>query len=188
MPTNPMAGNPGLHRFTGMWGQAQDVSGALLAEVTEVSATAEINRMEVPLVGTNRQGYKPGRITREGTFRVQKIDTKWEMQVWRFISTDLAARRAMRGTAESYLRPFSLKIGYDDPDALGAEQWRLDGCLLWRLPLGFNIGDDIKDLEFPFSYEKETPITAFEILQGQTDAYGMPKVKPLVDPNTPSGG
>ena len=72
---NPMAGNPGIWRFTGMWGEAMDVAGNLLAEVTEVSANAEVNKMEVPLVGTNRQGYKPGRVTREGTFRVQKIDT-----------------------------------------------------------------------------------------------------------------
>jgi hypothetical protein len=182
---NPMANNPGLFRFTGMWGQAEDAQGNLLAEVTEVSATAEINRMEVPLVGTNRQGYKPGRITREGTFRVQKIDSKWEMQVWEFISTSLKDRRDARGGPDSFLKPFSLVIGYDDPDALGAEKWRLDGCLLWRLPLGFNIGDDIKDLEFPFSYENETPLKTFEILQNTVSEHGLPAIEKTRDTTYP---
>ena len=184
---NPMAGNEGLFRITGMWGEARDQSGKLLAEVTEVTATAEINRIEVPLVGTNRQGYKPGRVTREGTFRVQKIDTKWELAVYSFISTTLEARRAARGTSDSYLRPFSLLIGYDDPEALGVERWRLDGCLLRRLPLGFNIGDDIRDLEFPFSYESEQPISAFT-QTGTTNAEtGLPGITYNYTPDSQSG-
>lgn len=187
MAHNPMAGNPGIFRFTGMWGQAEDSNGNLLAEVTEVSATAEVNKMEVPLVGTQRQGYKPGRITREGTFRVQKIDTKWELLVYSFISTSLADRRAVRGTSESYLKPFTLQIGYDDPEALSEEKWRLDGCLLWRLPLGFNIGDDIKDLEFPFSYENETPIKAFHLDGTTVPSTGLPHIVNDFDPAVPSG-
>ena len=184
---NPMAGNPGIWRFTGMWGEAMDVAGNLLAEVTEVSANAEVNKMEVPLVGTNRQGYKPGRVTREGTFRVQKIDTKWELQVYSFISTSLAKRRAARGTSKSYLKPFSMKIGYNDPEALGYERWRLDGCILWRLPLGFNIGDDIKDLEFPFSYERETPIAAFHLTGEKSSETGLPIIDYDFHPKKPTG-
>jgi hypothetical protein len=184
---NPMAGNEGLFRITGMWGEAQDAGGNLLAEVTEVTATAEVNRIEVPLVGTNRQGYKPGRITREGTFRVQKIDTKWELAVYSFISTSIEDRRRVRGSDESYLKPFSLKIGYDDPEALGKEQWRLDGCLLWRLPLGFNIGDDIRDLEFPFSYEKEIPLNTFVVGDTLNQATGLPNVTTPHKPDEQSG-
>lgn len=184
---NPMAGNEGLFRITGMWGEARDVAGNLLAEVTEVTATAEINRIEVPLVGTNRQGYKPGRVTREGTFRVQKIDTKWELAVYEFISTTLADRRAARGTNNSYLKPFSLLIGYDDPEALGREQWQLDGCLLWRLPLGFNIGDDIRDLEFPFSYESETPLNAFRRTGTTNGETGLPGITYDYETNQQSG-
>ena len=184
---NPMAGNEGLFRITGMWGEARDVAGNLLAEVTEVTATAEVNRIEVPLVGTNRQGYKPGRVTREGTFRVQKIDTKWELAVYDFISTTLEDRRAARGTDQSYLKPFSLVIGYDDPEALGVEKWRLNGCLLWRLPLGFNIGDDIRDLEFPFSYETEEVVSAF-VRNGTTNqATGLPGVTTRYGTNQQSG-
>lgn len=186
MPS-PIANNEGLFRITGMWGEARDQSGKLLAEVTEVTATAEVNRIEVPLVGTNRQGYKPGRVTREGTFRVQKIDTKWELAVYSFISTTLQERRAARGTGDSYLRPFSLLVGYDDPEALGVERWQLDGCLLWRLPLGFSIGDDIRELEFPFSYETERPISAFVQTGTTNPETGLPGIEYTYTPNDYSG-
>jgi len=185
--SNPMAGNEGLFRITGMWGEARTPGGDLLAEVTEVTATAEVNRIEVPLVGTNRQGYKPGRVTREGTFRVQKIDTKWELAVYEFISTTPEDRRRKRGTSQSYLKPFSLVIGYDDPEALGVEKWRLEGCLLWRLPLGFNIGDDIRDLEFPFSYENEVPISTFERTGTKNSQTGLPGIRYKHRPGQQSG-
>lgn len=184
---SPLANNEGLFRVSGMWGEARDEAGNLLAEVTEVTATAEINRIEVPLVGTNRQGYKPGRVTREGTFRVQKIDTKWELKVYDFISTSLEQRRANRGTNEPYLKPFSLIVGYDDPEALGEEKWQLDGCLLWRLPLGFNIGDDIRDLEFPFSYESEVPLKAYVQTGQKNPVTGLPAVEQPYNTNIASG-
>lgn len=179
---SPLVNNEGLFRISGMWGEARDSAGNLLAEVTECSATAEVQRIEVPIVGTNIQSYKPGRITREGTFRVQKIDTKWELQVYQFVSASLAERRANRGTSNSLLAPFSLLVGYDDPEALAKEQWQLDGCLLWRLPLGFSIGDDIRDLEFPFTYEKEIPLSTFERTGGINATTGLPAIRMVHDP------
>jgi Phage tail tube protein len=187
MPTSPLINNEGLFRMTGMWGEARDLAGRLLAEVTECSATAEVQRIEVPIVGTNRQGYKPGRVTREGTFRCQKIDAKWELEVYAFVSASLEERRALRGTAESVLKPFTLIVGYDDPEALDEEKWQLNGCLLWRLPLGFNIGDDIRDLEFPFTYESEQPLKAF-VRTGETDpATGLPAIERRFSTAAPSG-
>lgn len=186
MPS-PLVNNEGLFRMSGMWGEARDLSGALLAEVTECSATAELQRIEVPIVGTNRQGYKPGRVSREGTFRVQKIDAKWELEVHRFVSADVAERRALRGTGNSVLRPFTLIVGYDDPEALEEEKWQLTGCLLWRLPLGFSLGDDIRDLEFPFTYEAEAPLKAF-VRTGQVDpTTGLPAIQRVFDTAQPSG-
>lgn len=186
MPS-PLVNNEGLFRISGMWGEARDIAGNLLAEVTECSATAEVQRIDVPIVGTQSQQHKPGRVTREGTFRVQKIDTKWELLVYKFVSADLAARRAMRGTSESILRPFSLFVGYDDPEALGVERWQLDGCLLWRLPLGFNIGDDIRDLEFPFTYEEERPIEAFTRTGAINPETGLPQIRRDYQAGVPSG-
>lgn len=186
MPS-PLVNNEGLFRVSGLWGEARDDQGKLLAEVTECSAAAEVQRIEVPIVGVNTQSYKPGRISREGTFRVQKIDTRWELEVHAFVSADLASRRALRGTAQSILKPFSLIVGYDDPEALGEERWQLDGCLLWRLPLGFSIGDDIRDLEFPFTYERETPLKTFVRTGAINAASGLPAIVQPHDTALPSG-
>jgi hypothetical protein len=68
--------------------------------------------------------------------------------------------------------PFQLVLQYDDPDALGKEQWQLNGCLLWRLPFGFSITDDLVDREIPFTWETEQPIYAFEAASASS---GMPK-------------
>jgi hypothetical protein len=186
MPS-PLINNEGLFRIGGMWGAAWDVSGKLLAEVTEVTATAELNRIEVPLVGTNKQGYKPGRVSRQGTFRVQKIDAKYELDVWAVVNASIDERRAMRGTANSVLRPFTLIVGYDDPEALGVEKWQLNGCLLWSLPLGYNIGDDIRDLEFPFTYEMEQPLEAFVRTGVTNPATGLPGIQQVFSAQTQSG-
>lgn len=182
MPS-PLVNNEALFRMSGMWGEARDLSGRLLAEVTAVSATAEIGQIDVPLVGTNRSGYKPGRVTRSGSFSIQKIDAHWELEVYRLVSADVESRRAMRGTADSILKPFSLVVGYDDPEALEEEKWQLNGCLLWSLPLGFSIGDDIRDLEFTFTYESEQPLKAFELTGATNPETGLPAIRWVYDVN-----
>lgn len=150
----------GLYRFSGMYGSAWR-NGKQLMEVIELSGEVQIAQIAVPLVGATREGHKPGRETRSGTFTVQKIDTKWEMEIWGILSQNLAQRRSNRDRGIPNLRPFQMQFEYDDPDALGIEKWTLDGCLLWNLPLGFNIGTDIVNTQFTFTWEKETPLYAF---------------------------
>jgi hypothetical protein len=161
--------NEGLLRFSGMYGEAYR-DGQFLMDVTEVSGNVAINRVEVPLVGKTKTGYKTGRETREGTLIVQKMDAKWEMEVYGFLSQSLAQRRANRDAGLPNLRPFTLLLEYDDPDALGREKWRLDGVLLWQMPLGFSIGDDLVSREFPITWESEAPIIAFEAITGSNGA------------------
>lgn len=157
----------GLFRYGGMFGSAWR-DGVQLAEVVEVTGAVEVGRIEVPLVGQTRNGYKPGRESREGTLNIQKIDTKWEMEIYSFLSVNLRDRRRNRDAGRPTLRPFSVDIEYDDPDALGIEKWRLDGVLIWRLPLGFSITDDIVNREFPITWERETPIYAFSAVDTAT--------------------
>ena len=54
----------------------------------------------------------------------------------------------------------------DDPEALGIERWQLDGCRIWRLPIGFNIGDELLEREYPLTWENERPLTAFRTKAG----------------------
>jgi hypothetical protein len=116
----------------------------------------------VQIVGSPNTGYKPGRITREGTITIQKFDARWEMEVWDFLAGGVEARRLARDAGQPTIVPFSLLLEFDDPDALGIEKWQLDGCLLWRLPLGIAITDDLVNREFPLTWEKETPIYTFQ--------------------------
>jgi hypothetical protein len=171
----PTSTNEGLYRVGGMFGAAYR-DGKLLAEAVEVTAAVEVNRIEVPLVGKTSQGYKPGRESREGTIRIQKIDSQWELEVYRYLSQSLADRRRNRGTAAGALRPFSLVLEYDDPDALGYEAWQLDGCLLWRMQIGFSISDDVVDREFPLTWESERPLSAYTRTGGINSVTGQPAV------------
>jgi hypothetical protein len=156
----PEGATPGLYRMGGMHGSAWR-DGAQLAEVVEVTANIEVNRIEVPLVGQTRQGYKPGRESREGSMRVQKYDTYWELEMNKFLSQSLAERRRNRGTPGAGLRPFQIQLEIDDPDAFEKEKWQLDGVIIWRMSLGFSITDDIIDREYPITWEQETPLSTF---------------------------
>jgi len=177
----------GLFRIGGAYGQALR-DGNVLADVVEVAATVSVNRIDVPLVGTTRSAYKPGRETREGTINIQKIDSTWELELRQFLAQNLATRRANRGTPGASLRPFSLNIQLDDPDALGIEEWQLDGCLFWQMDLGFNIGDDILNRSFPFTWEKETPLHTFKVSRTTlSTTTGLPDVT-IVDSVHPVGG
>lgn len=167
--------NDGLYRVGGMYGSAYR-GGVLLSDAIEVTVAVEVNRIEVPLVGTTKQGYKPGRESREGSIRIQKIDTTWELEVFQFLTQGLEERRRNRDAGQPSLRPFSLQIGFNDPDALGKETWQLEGCLIWRMPLGFSITDDIVDREYPLTWENERPLETYVRTGGLDPATGLPAV------------
>lgn len=148
-----------LRRFGGMYGSAWR-DNVQLSEAITVTGNVAINRIEVPLVGQTKTGYKPGRETREGTLTIQKIDARWELEIFRFLNASLAARRAARGTPQATLRTFDIKLEIDDPEA-GYEAWQLENCQIWQMPLGFSITDDIITREFPLTWESERPLAAF---------------------------
>lgn len=168
MPAAPTAlpgSADGLYVFSGMYGSAWR-DGQMLADVIEFQGNVAVARVDVPIVGTERVGHKPGRQTREGTMRVQKRDAKWELEVYDFLSQSLADRRAARDAGTPLMRPFSLVLEYDDPYTLGRERWQLDGVIVWQLPLGFSIGADAVELDFPVTWESERPLEVFEARVG----------------------
>ena len=153
-----------LSRYGGMYGSAY-IGSELLADVVEVSGNIEVNRIQVPLVGTTTQGYKAGRETREGNIKIQKVDSFWETKLLTF----LQARAT--GTAQS--PTFNLVLKHDDPDAHGSEVWNLFGCQIWRVPIGFSITDDIIDREFPLTWERETLGTGTGLAATATGAWRL---------------
>ncbi len=165
-----------LLRFTGQYGMAMDSLGNVVSDVVEVTATIELNRIEVPLVGQTKQGYKAGRESREGSLNFQKIDSRWEYSLFSFLSRRQAWLKNPTGLAPKSPQ-FSLKIAYRDPDTAGQEEWTLTGCQIWRASLGFNITDDIVNREVPFTWESETPTTAYKI--DSIGADGTPVTSPF---------
>jgi Phage tail tube protein len=151
-----------LRRFGGMYGAAYR-DGFLLQEAIEVSGNVAIARIEVPLVGQTKMGYKPGRETREGTMRIQVIDSTWAMEVFQFLSQSLAQRRAARGTPAATLRAFDMRLRVDDPEAYDYEEWQVENVQVWQMPIGFAITDDIIQREIPITWEAETPMHVFEV-------------------------
>ena len=160
----------GRHRMSGIYGSAWR-NGQLLAEVVEVNAPVELGRIEVPLVGTPDVGHKPGGVSREGTMRIHKVDSAWELELYNILSQSLEQRRAARDAGNATLPEFSIVLKIDDPDALGVERWQLDGVRLWRLTLGFSRGDEITEREYPITWRTEKPLTAFK---ATTNAAGQP--------------
>lgn len=152
-----------LLRYGGMYGSAWR-DGVMLAEVIQVTADVQINRISVPIVGATREGHKPGRETREGTIDIQKIDAKWEHEIWTFMSSGLEERRRLRDDPNTTRpqRTFDLHLKHDDPDALGMEEWVLYDCQIWALPLGISITDDTIDRQYPLTWEREEPLHAFK--------------------------
>lgn len=181
----PASISEALLRYGGMYGSAwrlDPVSGAyqMLAEVVTVTAEVQINRIEVPIVGSTRNGHKPGRETREGTISIQKIDAKWESEIYSFLSAGLEQRRALRDSASATnpKRTFDLQLRYDDPDALGLEEWVLYDCALWSMSLGFSITDDTVERQYPLTWEREAPVHTFVAQRAGT----------VVNPNWLVGG
>lgn len=169
----------GLYRISGMFGYVI-MDGHVRAEITNVTATITVAKIEMPLVGATRMGIKPGRETRDGTFSVQKVDTHWEKYVYSYLSQNLAQRRAARGTQQGAMRSFTMQVWLDDPDALGFEVWQLNGCIVWDLALGFDITTDVIDKTFSFGWETEKPLESFEINQGVTNPVtGLPAITVL---------
>lgn len=151
-----------VERFGGMYGSAFK-DGVELLDAVEVGGATDIQRIDMPLVGRTRVGYKSGRESSEGTLRIQKFDATWEMFVYKFLSQSLTERRAARGTNLAANRLFDLKIQYDDPDTGGKEVWQLEGCQIWRMAVGFSIADETVEREYPLTWEEARPIETFRI-------------------------
>lgn len=155
-------------RMSGAFGSAYR-GGNLLVDVVEVQAPVAINKITVPAVGSLDEGYKRGRVTREGTLTVHKIDSARELEVWGLLSQSDDARRAARDNGTPLDPTFSIIVRLDDPEALGVERWQMDGCRIWNFDIGFSQGDDITQRQFTLSWESERPVTAFK---RSTDSQG----------------
>lgn len=156
-----------LRRFGGMWGSAWR-DGRMLTDVVQVTGTTQRGRIEVPLVGLQRTGFKPGRLSSEGSIAFQKVDTGWELDVYNAMTLDVEELRRRRDAGQfgELDGTFDLLLKQDDPHAFGKEVWRLTGCQIWQLDVGINITDDFIQREIPLTYDKAEPVQTFRVVDG----------------------
>ena len=155
-----------LRRFGGMWFSAWR-DGRMLTDTVQVTATVQRARIEVPMVGQQRVGYKPGRTSSEGSIAFQKVDTSWELEVFNALTADVNTLRANRDAGNfATLGNFDLILKYDDPHAFGKEVWKLQGCQIWQLDLGGSNTDDFVQREVPLTFEKAVPLVTFTVRDG----------------------
>lgn len=156
-----------LRRQGGMWGSAWR-EGALLTDVVQVTGTVQRGRVEIPLVGQETVGYKPGRRSQEGSIVFQKVDTGWELQVYDAITIDVDELRRRRDAGQfgELDGTFDLLLKQDDPHSFGKEVWQLTDCQIWQLDLGINITDDFIQRELPLTFGKAVPVSTFRVENG----------------------
>lgn len=151
-------------RIDGMAGEVHmDIGGgamAFAADVVEISGTIRVDRKDVPIPGTRNTQSKPGRVSREGSFRFQKIDDRYEKFFLENNLGDLSVLRAARDANNGNLPnvTFSIMIVLDDPQAWGASKLTLTGVKMWELPIGYNI-NDLVERDIPITWENEIPST-----------------------------
>lgn len=151
-----------------MWGSCWR-DGRLLTDVVQVTGTTQRGRIEIPLVGQQSVGHKPGRQSSEGSIVFQKVDTGFELDVYNAMTLDVEELRKRRDAGEfgTLDGTFDLLLKHDDPHAFGKEVWRVVGCQVWQLDIGINVTDDFIQRELPMTYVKAEPVKSFRVTDGQ---------------------
>ena len=184
--------NEGAYRISGRFGEGYylDPSGERpplkIVEATQIEFTLSIGVVDVPL-SANRTGSKDGAEGRTGVMALQQIDAFFENIVFDARAGNLDARRAARDAGQRIARTFTLQVWQDDPEALGALGYQLDGVRISDMTGGFNFGDDVTNRQYNFRYEDVRRIKSFERLGNQIDpSTGLPAIRYLPPDN--SGG
>ena len=159
---------PAEKRIDGMYGEAY-CNGVWWADLVEITGTITVEKKAITPAGSVQTFNKRGRVTREGTCRFDKVDSRHEQKFINSVNASLTTRRDTRGTP--WFEKFNLIVSLNDPDSWGAENITLSGCEFWNMPLGFSLSD-MRQIELEFTWESEafsegasiiTPPEAFQM-------------------------
>lgn len=128
-----------------------------LANVTEVSATMTVDRLEVRRAADYFVKYKPGEVTGEGSLTLDKVNSNFESI---FIEHVNAIKS---GSGATNLPFFHITITLEDPGIpnikyddsgfaeSGHEEVILECAQFWTMPFGYSTTDIVtRDLDFTF--------------------------------------
>lgn len=134
--------------------------GVWLANVTEISATITVDRMEVRRAGDYWVQYKAGEFTGEGTLSFDKVNSDFDAEIINYINgTDIDGNPLPNRA----LPVFDLMVNLEDRgipniqfndegEAIAGHESIILKCAnFWSLPVGYTMTDLLsRDLDFTF--------------------------------------
>ena len=139
----------------------------MLGEVVAIEWNVEVEQIPVQQAGQWQDGSKPGAEARRGTFRIQDVDDRWALRVYRF----LKARREGNREVAAQFPTFDLITQIDDVGAPAPTRWAIRGCELYGYAKGYGNDDNLLMRDIAFSFEDDEPLDAYEYTEGGVAIY-----------------
>lgn len=111
--------------------------GSYQGDLTDFSGTVVIAKQEIPVAGSDRVVLRRGRVARDGTLTILKVDSRFEALILGYAGKSPQERREARGEGKSLFPGVELIIKLADPDSWGTEEIQLLGVKLWQTSIGF---------------------------------------------------
>ena len=134
----------------GHWGELF-VNAVLIAEVTAIEYTVEIERVDVPQVGTTWTYFHEGLISGNGELRIHKTHSDFESSFLPYVTMSPSQLRAARNAGTPIRPETTIKIALDDPRGVGREYETLTGVKFWQYTGGFD-SSSLVGRTWPFSF------------------------------------
>jgi hypothetical protein len=129
--------------------------GHYQGDIASFTGRISIERRAIQRAGTNQVVYRRGTITKEGTFVVNKVDSRFENKVINYANLDTATRRLYRDQGIDPWPATDFLIKLDDPDSWGAESIHIMGVRIWEVSLGYAPGEMLsRDLPCTWDSQK----------------------------------
>jgi Phage tail tube protein len=129
--------------------------GKYQGDLASFTGRVAIERRTIQRAGADQVIYRRGTVSREGTFVVNKVDTRFEARLLEYANMTVDQRRALRDQGVEAWPETDFIVVLNDPDAWGAERIQITGVKLWEIAIGFAPGDLIeRDLPATWRTEK----------------------------------
>lgn len=134
-------------------------NGHFQGDLRDFAGRLAIERREIPRAGTNGIVYRRGRIARDGTLRLGKVDSRWENYFIEYAAMSTEEKRRRRAQGIPILADAQLLIKLDDPDSWGSEEILLTSVKFWEVGIGYT-QNDMLERNIPVTWQGEVMVKA----------------------------